>query len=74
MTLEHEQLIIEATKAKKSVIANSIGFLAGILVTVVTMVSSSPIFLLAWGAIIFCPISAVRCYLRYRKLMAILGP
>ena len=74
MTLEQEQLVIEATKAKKSVIANLIGFSAGILITIVTLVSTSPIFLLAWGAIIFCPISAVRSYRRYTKLKSILGP
>jgi hypothetical protein len=66
-------LVIETNKAKKSAIANSAGFAAGVLVTVLTLVSPSPIFLLAWGAIIFCPIGAVRSYRRYNKLKAVIG-
>jgi hypothetical protein len=44
-----------------------------VLITVLTLFSPSPIFLLAWGAIIFCPVAAVRGYRRYKKLKAILG-
>jgi len=73
MTTEVDCFIIEANKARKSVIGNSIGFAVGILVTILTMLSPSPIFLLAWGAIVFCPIAAVRSYMRYRKLKAALS-
>ena len=73
-TTEYDQIIIETSKAKKSTIANLIGLSVGVLVTVLTLVSPSPIFLLAWGAIIFCPISAVRSFGRYKKLKALLGP
>lgn len=74
MTIEYDQILLEASKAKKSVIANSIGFSIGVLVTVLTLVSPSPVFLLAWGAIIFCPISAVRSFRRYKKLKDMIAP
>jgi hypothetical protein len=69
-TVEPDQITIEVGKAKKGVIGNVIGFSVGLLVTILTLVSPSPIFLLAWGAIIFCPISAIRSYRRYKKLMS----
>jgi hypothetical protein len=49
-------------------IGNLIGFGVGVLVTLLTYLSPSPVFLIAWGAIIFCPISAARSYSKYKKL------
>jgi hypothetical protein len=74
MTTEFEHVVMETSKAKKSVIGNSIGFTVGVLITALTLFSPSPIFLLAWGAIIFCPIAAARSYRRYKNLRAMLGP
>jgi hypothetical protein len=71
MTTEFERVVMETSKAKKNVIGNSIGFTVGVLITVLTLVSPSPIFLLAWGA---SPIAAARSYRRYKKLKAMLGP
>ncbi|MEO9321625.1 MAG: hypothetical protein ABI361_13240 [Nitrososphaera sp.] len=72
MATEHDPILMARQKAKRSIIANSIGLCAGVLITILTLLSPSPIFLVAWGAIIFCPISAVRSYSRYRKLGGLL--
>lgn len=74
MSSEYDQILVEIQKARKSAIGNTIGFVVGVVITLLTYLSPSPIFLIAWGAIIFCPIAAVRSYRRYKKLQAISQP
>ena len=49
MATEYDQILMARQKAKRSVIANMIGFGVGVLVTVLTYLSPSPVFLIAWA-------------------------
>jgi hypothetical protein len=46
MTTEFEHIVMGTNKAKKSVIANSIGFTVGVLITVLTLFSHLQSFFL----------------------------
>ena len=72
MATEYDQISLEVRKAQKSIIVNMTAFAAAVLITVLTYLSPSPVFLIAWGAMIFCPISALKSYRKYSKLSTVL--
>lgn len=47
MATEHDLILVARQKAKRSIIANSIGLCAGVLITILTLLSPSPVFLVA---------------------------
>ena len=71
---EYERILTEAQKAKKTVIGYTVGFFVGLAITIGTLSSSSSFALIAWGAIIFCPIYAIKNFHKYKKLNTFLRP
>ena len=72
MAPEYEQILTEAQKAKKTAIGYTVGFFVGLAITFGTLSSPSSFALITWGAIIFCPIFAIKNFHKYKKLNTLL--
>lgn len=69
MVTEQTRILKEIRNAKIAVAGNTAGFLVGVGITYATIFSPSlSYFIVAWGAIIFCPIYAVKSLMKLRKL------
>ena len=69
MTIDFEQIQMATQSAKRNAIGYTIGFFVGLAITIVTLTSPTAFAIITWGAIIFCPIYAIKHFSRYRKLM-----
>ena len=74
MGTEYEQILTETKKAKKTAIDYAAGFFVGLAITIGTLSSPSSFALIMWGAIIFCPVYAIKNFRKYKKLRTFLQP
>ena len=73
MATEQTRILKEIRNAKIGVAGNTAGFPVGVGITYATIFSPTlSYFVVAWGAIIFCPIYAVKSLFRLRKLKKLL--
>lgn len=73
VAVEQSQILKEIRNAKISIAGNTAGFLVGLGITYATIVSPSfSYFIVAWGAMIFCPIYGVKALIKLRKLKKLL--
>ena len=73
VAVEQSQILKEIRNSKISIAGNTAGFLVGVGITYATIVSPSfSYFIVAWGAMIFCPIYAVKALIKLRNLKKLL--